>query len=197
MLYGCRSLEATVRIRLKAMGRRIKSKTWEHQKTPVSRERLSIRSHQNTSIGTWKPSSTQELTSFKARYTTLILQQRRNITLSIKTQVAKSYIKAIDTSKHYWTIHCNPKRRDSAPPTRTPMQAYLARKPWQATCPNPPTGRNLHDKEEPQNSSILKGNPKHSNLNKMKRQRNIQQVKEHDKCPPNQTKKEINGVTDK
>jgi len=31
----------------------------------------------------------------------------------------------------------------------------------------------------------------------MKRQRNIQQVKEHDKCPPNQTKKEINGVTDK
>ena len=27
----------------------------------------------------------------------------------------------------------------------------------------------------------------------MKRQRNIQQVKEHDKCPPNQTKKEEIG----
>ena len=35
-----------------------------------------------------------------------------------------------------------------------------------------------------------KGHPKHSNLNKMKRQRNIQQVKEHDKCPPNQIKEE-------
>ena len=38
-----------------------------------------------------------------------------------------------------------------------------------------------------------KGHPKHSNLNKMKRQRNIQQVKEHDKSPPNQTKEEDIG----
>ena len=28
----------------------------------------------------------------------------------------------------------------------------------------------------------------------MKRQRNIQQVKEHDKCPPNQTKEEEIGI---
>ena len=35
-----------------------------------------------------------------------------------------------------------------------------------------------------------KATPKHINLNKMKRQRNIQQIKEHDKCPLNQTKKE-------
>ena len=40
------------------------------------------------------------------------------------------------------------------------------------------------------NSSLQKGHPKHSNLNKMKSQRNIQQVKEHDICPPNQTKEE-------
>ena len=38
VLYGWRSLEAIVRIRLKARGRRLKSKTWEHQKTPDSRE---------------------------------------------------------------------------------------------------------------------------------------------------------------
>jgi len=31
----------------------------------------------------------------------------------------------------------------------------------------------------------------------MKRQRNTQQVKEHDKCPPNQTKKEIGSLTEK
>ena len=51
----------------------------------------------------------------------------------------------------------------------------------------------LHNKEEPQTSSLQKGHPKHSNLNKMKRQGNIQQVKEHDKCPPNQIKEEEIG----
>ena len=40
---------------------------------------------------------------------------------------------------------------------------------------------------------IQKGHPKHSNLNKMKRQRNTQQVKEHEKCPPSQTKEEEIG----
>ena len=40
--------------------------------------------------------------------------------------------------------------------------------------------------------------PKHSNINKMKRQRNTQQVKEKDKCPPNQTKEEeIGNLPDK
>ena len=61
------------------------------------------------------------------------------------------------------------------------------------TRPTPPTGRNLHNKEEPQTSSIQKGHPKHRNVNKMKRQRNIQQVKELDKSPPNQTKEEEIG----
>ena len=77
------------------------------------------------------------------------------------------------------------------------MQASLTRKPWQATHPNPATARNLHNKEEPQISSIQKGHPKHSNLNKMKKQRNIQQVKEHDKCSPNQTKEEIGSLPEK
>ena len=53
--------------------------------------------------------------------------------------------------------------------------------------------RNLHNKEEPQTASIQKGHPKHSNLNKMKRQRNTQQVKEHDKTPLNLTKEEEMG----
>ena len=58
--------------------------------------------------------------------------------------------------------------------------------------------RNLHNKEEPQNARIQKGHPKHSNINKMKRQRNTQQVKEQDKCPPNQTKEEeIGNLPDK
>ena len=58
--------------------------------------------------------------------------------------------------------------------------------------------RNLHNKKEPQTARIRKGHPKHSNINKMKRQRNAQQVKEQDKCPPNQTKEEeIGNLPDK
>ena len=58
--------------------------------------------------------------------------------------------------------------------------------------------RNLHNKVEPQIARIQKGHPKHSNINKMKRQRNTQQVKEQDKCPPDQTKEEeIGNLPDK
>ena len=38
VLYRWRSLEATVRIRLKTRGRRLKPKSWEYQRTPKSRE---------------------------------------------------------------------------------------------------------------------------------------------------------------
>ena len=49
-----------------------------------------------------------------------------------------------------------------------------------------------------QTARIQKGHPKLSNINKMKRQRNTQQVKEQDKCPPNQTKEEeIGNLPDK
>ena len=70
------------------------------------------------------------------------------------------------------------------------MQASLTRKPGKVTHPTPPIGSNRHNKEEPQTSSIQKGHPKHSNLNKMKMQGNIQQIKEHDKSPVTQTKEE-------
>ena len=56
--------------------------------------------------------------------------------------------------------------------------------------PTPPTARKHHNKEEPQAARIQKGHPKYSNVNKTKRQKNTQQVKEQDKCPPNQTKEE-------
>ena len=101
-------------------------------------------------------------------------------------------LKSHQTRRHlktpYWTLHCTPERNPS-PPTRTPMQVFLTRKPGQATRPTPPTGRNLHNKEEAQAARIQKVHPKHSNLNKMKMQRNTQQVKQHENCPPNQTKK--------
>ena len=62
----------------------------------------------------------------------------------------------------------------------------------------PPTARNLHNKEEPQTTRIQKGHPKHTNINKMKRQRNTEQAKEQDKCSPNQIKEEeIGNLPDK
>ena len=54
-------------------------------------------------------------------------------------------------------------------------------------------GSRLHNKKEPRTSSLHKGWLKHNNLNKMKRQRNIHQVKELNKCPPNQAKEEEIG----
>ena len=76
--------------------------------------------------------------------------------------------------------------------------SFPNQEPRQATHPTPPTAKNLHNKEEPQTARIRKVHPKHSNINKMKRQRNIQQVKEQDKCPPNQTKEEkIGNLPDK
>ena len=52
--------------------------------------------------------------------------------------------------------------------------------------------------EPPGKPRIWKGHPKHSNINKMKRQRNTQQVKEQDKCPLYQTKEEeIGNLPDK
>jgi len=53
--------------------------------------------------------------------------------------------------------------------------------------------RNLHNKEELQTARVWKGHPKHRNINKMKRQRNTQKLKEQDKRPPNQTKEEEMG----
>ena len=45
---------------------------------------------------------------------------------------------------------------------------------------------------------IQKGHPKHSNISKMKRKRNAQQVKEQNKCPLTKTKEEeIGNLPDK
>ena len=138
-----------------------------------------------------KPTTTQQPISSRARHTTQILQQCRNIALSINIQAAQTHTKPIDPSQN--SLLDTPERINPAPPTRTLMQASLTSKPQQAKHPAPPTGRNLHNKKEPQTTRIQKGHPKHRNLNKMKRQRNNQQVKEHEKCPSSQTKEEEIG----
>jgi len=66
--------------------------------------------------------------------------------------------------------------------------------PNQETLTSPPTVRKLHNKENSTTARIQKGHSKLSNINEMKRQRNTQQVKKQDKCPPNQTKEEEIGI---
>ena len=58
--------------------------------------------------------------------------------------------------------------------------------------------RKLHNKENFTNCQNTERPPQTQQCNKMKRQRNTQQVKEQDKCPQNQTKEEeIGNLPDK
>ena len=189
VLYGWRSIEATGRIRLKSRGKRLKPKTWEHQRTPDYREHELIRDHPKASILNTETNHHPRASKF---------QSKTHHANSPATQehspehqymdCPKSHQTHRPISKHYWALHCTPERRNPAPPTRTPTQASLTRKPQQAKHPAPPTGRNIHNKKEPQTTRIQKGHPAHSKLNKITRQRNNHQVKEHEKCPPSQTK---------
>ena len=113
--------------------------------------------------------------------------------MSIKIQAAQSHTKPTDTSKlttgHF--IALQRKEIQLHPPEhrrKLPQPGNLDKPLVQ---PHPHGGTS--SMKRTQTFNIQKGHPKHSNLNKMKRQRNIQQVKEHDKCPPNQTKEEQTG----
>ena len=55
----------------------------------------------------------------------------------------------------------------------------------------------FHNKITLQTARIQKGQPKLSSKNKRKRQRNAQQVKEQESCPPNQTKEEVGNLPEK
>ena len=152
------------------------------------------RAHPKASIPTLKPSSTQKLTSFRARHTMLILQQCRNTDLSIKIQVAQSHTKPIDTSKvttgHLIALQREeidlhpPEHRHKFPQPGNLNKPLVQPHPQEADT----TIKRSHDPPACRKETPI------SNLNKMKRQRNTQQVEEHDKNPPNQTKKRRYGV---
>ena len=151
-----------------------------------------IKGHPKASIPTLKPSTTQEPISSRARHTMQILQQCMNITLSFNIQAAQSHTKHTGISKLLNTsLHSRDKKSSST--HRNTDASFLNKETLRSNPSNATTVWNLHNKEEPQNARLQKGHPKHSNINKMKRQRNTQQVKEHDKCPSNQTKEEETG----
>ena len=81
-------------------------------------------------------------------------------------------------------------------PGKWSLQALLSI-PWKREAQTPEAPGGVGPGKAPWDSVFLPISPKLSNLNKM-RQRNTQQIKEQDKCPPNQTKEEeIGNLPDK
>ena len=98
----------------------------------------------------------------------LILQQCRNIALSIKRQATQSHTKPIDTSKLTTGYFIALQKEEIQLHLLEHRYQFPYPGPWQATSPTQPTGSNLHNKEEPQIFSIQKGHPKQKNLKKWK-----------------------------
>ena len=96
--------------------------------------------------------------------------------------------------------HCPSERQEPAPPTRSQAQVLPTRKPSQATVPNHSWRADFTIKRNynPLDSSLQKGDPKHSKLNKMKKQKNMQQMKEYGKNPWDPTnEQEISSLLEK
>ena len=151
VLYRWRSPEATVKIRLKTRSRKLKSKSWEHQRTPDSREHESIGAHQMPQYLHWNqaPPKGQQVPEQDIP---------RKFSSNTGTHPWASIYRQLKLLQnhwhlitHYWTLHCTPERRNPAPATRTPTQASLTKKPWKATDTTPCTVRKLHNKENSTN----------------------------------------------
>ena len=117
------------------------------------------RSSSNTSIRTLKPSTIQGPTSSRERYHANSPATQEHSPELQYTCCPKSLQTHWHLITHYSIIHCTPERGNPAPPTRTPTQASLTRKPWQATRTTPPTVRKLHNKENATNCQNTERTP--------------------------------------
>ena len=151
VLYRWRSPEATVNIRLETRSRRLKSKSWEHQRTPDSREHYwqELIKCLHTYTETKHYPRAKKFQS-KAYHANSPATQEHNPELQY-TGCPKLLQNHWYLITYYWTLHCTPERRNPAPTTRTLTQASLTYKPWQATDTTPPTVRKLHNKENSTN----------------------------------------------
>ena len=146
------------------------------------------RVHPKASISTLKPSFTEKPTSSRERHFMLTLQHHRNPNVSIKTQAVQSHAKPTDTPKHT-TGHFIALQREEIQ-LQPPEHRHKLSQPGNldtALVQPHPQGAGSTIKRNHELPVYRRGTP-NSNLNKMKRQRYIPQVKEHDKYPTNQTK---------
>ena len=88
---------------------------------------------------------------------------------------------------------CPPERQDTAQPTEH-LQHSLPPGSLHKPLNQPhPLGADSKNKGNYETLACKKEIPNHSKLNKMRRQRNMQQMKEQDKNPPDQTNEEEIG----
>ena len=90
-----------------------------------------------------------------------------------------------------WT--CPPERQDPASSTRTQALVPSTRKPTQPSEPTLATGERHQKQQELRTCRLRKGEPKHTKISKMRRQKNTQQRKEQGKIPPDLTNEEEIG----
>ena len=147
VLYRWRSLQVIVKIRLKTRSRRLKFKSWEHQRTPESREHHQAPPYVHETKH--RPRANKFQT--KTYHANSAATQEHSPKLQY-TGCPKSLQIQWHLITHYWTIHCTLERRNPGSPTRTLTQESLNRKPWQVTHTSPPTARKLHNKENSTNS---------------------------------------------
>ena len=150
VLYRRRSFETTVKIRPIIGSRRLKSKPWL-QGTPDSRNIHSQELIKCLHTDTETKHHTRTNKFQGKTYQANSLATKEHSPELQDTGCPKSPQNYRHLITHYWTFHCTPERRNTAPPTRTPTQASLTRKPWQATCTNPHTVRKSHNKENSTN----------------------------------------------
>ena len=91
---------------------------------------------------------------------------------------------------HHLTWPCISEGQDPAPVTRTQTPVSPTRRPIQATGPTSSTGGRHQKQEELWPCSLQKGDLKNSTLDKVRRQRNMQQMKEQGKNPQDQINEE-------
>ena len=91
-----------------------------------------------------------------------------------------------------------PERQDPASSNRTQAPVPSTRKPTKLTKPTLATGGRHQIQWELRTCSLQKGDPKHSKLSKIRRQRNTQQMKEKSKNPSDETnEEEISSLPEK
>ena len=145
------------------------------------------------SISTLRPGPTQRAASSRAGCLTPNNQQIRN-TILPNRQAAQSHTQFTDTPKHP-TEHGTDRQRNKIqlPPREQRHQLSSLRNLHKALVQPHPLEAESPNKRNHDLAGCRKENPSNSKLNKMKSQRNTQQMKEHGKNPQDQTNEEEMG----
>ena len=151
---------------------------FDNQRIPNSMRHYSAIVLPKAFISTLRPGPTQKPVGFSAT----TLQQNRNITLPISRQAAESHTKARDTPKTLLE-----KTRPFRETRFSSIHQMTGTSPLNQEAFTRHWSNTTHGGQVPYTgtmpSSLQKGGSKHSKLHEIRRQRNMQQMKEHGKNP--------------